>query len=75
MRGSSSSVDWVLDDLAARRCAQALGLRCTGTLGLLIIAKQRGLLPTVIPAIDRLREAGLYIGVSVVDAVRKIAGE
>ncbi len=65
----------VLDDLAARRCAQAFGLRCTGTLGLLFMAKQRGLLPAVVPAINRLRESGLYIGDSVVDTIRKIAGE
>lgn len=30
----------VLDDLAARRCAMALGLPVTGTLGLLLMAKK-----------------------------------
>lgn len=65
----------VLDDLAARRCAMALGLRCTGTLGFLLIAKKRGLIPAVLPLVERLKSAGLYVGNEVVRALRDSAGE
>ena len=65
----------VLDDLAARRCAQAMGLRCTGTLGFLLMAKRRKLLPAVMPAVTRLREAGIYLGEGLIHAVRTAAEE
>ena len=65
----------VLDDLAARRCAHALGLRCTGTLGFLLMAKKRGLISTVMPSVGKLREAGIYIGDALVQSVRVAAGE
>jgi predicted nucleic acid-binding protein len=65
----------VLDDLAARRCAMASGLRCTGTLGLLLMAKRRRLVPAVMPLVDRLKSAGLYVGDGLVRALRESAGE
>lgn len=65
----------LLDDLAARRCAQALGLRCTGTLGLILMSKARGLIPAALPCVHALREHGLYISDSLLRAVRDAAGE
>jgi len=44
----------VLDDALARRVAQSLGCRLTGTLGLLLDAKRAGLIPAVRPALDQL---------------------
>ena len=44
----------LLDDLAARRAAQSLGIRVSGTVGLLIKAKQRGLISQVRPLLDAL---------------------
>lgn len=35
----------ILDDLAARRCAAALGIPARGTLGLVLSAKQQGRIP------------------------------
>jgi predicted nucleic acid-binding protein len=65
----------VLDDLAARRCAQALGLKFTGTLGLVLMAKQRGIIPAVREALDAIIGAGLYIAPRHLAAVRAAAGE
>ena len=52
----------VLDDLAGRRCALALGLPVIGTLGLLLKANRQGVIPALEPALVALREAGLYVG-------------
>jgi len=52
----------VLDDLAGRRCALALGLPVIGTLGLLLKANRQGEIPALEPALVALREAGLYVG-------------
>ena len=51
----------VLDDLQARKCAALYAIPLIGSLGLLILAKQRGVLPNAKPAIDRLIASGLYI--------------
>jgi uncharacterized protein len=44
----------VLDDRDARGVARQLGIPLTGTLGLLVDAKQRGLIPAVAPLLDEL---------------------
>jgi len=65
----------VLDDLAARRCAQAHGIPMTGTLGLVLVAKKRGLIPDVTTALDIIVKAGLFISNDILAAIRAKAGE
>jgi predicted nucleic acid-binding protein len=48
----------VLDDKAARRSAAALKIPVAGTLGLLLAAKQSGLLASLQAAVDRVRNCG-----------------
>ena len=63
------------DDLAARRRAEALGLVTIGTLGVLIRAKRKGLLPQVRPEVDRLRASGYWLGDDLLRAALRVAGE
>jgi len=42
-----------MDDAVARRVAEVLGLRLTGTFGLLLNAKKRRLISAVRPVIDQ----------------------
>lgn len=65
----------VLDDLAARRCAQALGLKVTGTLGLVLIAKRKRMIPNVSDALDAIVAAGLYVAPKHLQAIRAAASE
>jgi len=65
----------VLDDLAARRCAQALRLPVVGTLGLVLMAKKQKLIPSARQALDRIVAAGLFISPRHVLAICKEAGE
>ena len=65
----------VLDDGPARTCATALGVGVRGTLGLLILAKRGGAIPTVRAPIDALRAAGYHLGEALVAAVLAEAGE
>jgi predicted nucleic acid-binding protein len=51
----------VLDDQVGRRLARARGLQVTGTVGVLVEAWSRGLLPALRPELDRLRDAGLWL--------------
>lgn len=65
----------VMDDLAGRRCAEALKIPVNGTLGLTLIAKQRGLIPAARPVLDTLRQSGMYLSDRVIDKALMFVGE
>ncbi len=65
----------VLDDQAARHCAQAMGLASIGTLGLILMAKQNGLIQSARQALDDVIAAGLFISQNHVDSILRQAGE
>ena len=67
---SSFGAEAVLDDLAARRCALTQEIRVVGTLGLIVRAHRRGLLPSAIEAIDSLRSNSLYISDALMATIR-----
>jgi uncharacterized protein len=51
----------VIDDLDGRRSARSRGVRVTGSAGVLVAAKEAGLLQAVRPALDRLILEGLWL--------------
>jgi predicted nucleic acid-binding protein len=59
----------IIDDDRGRRLALRLGLRIKGTLGILVLAKRRGLLARVRPLIDALPRCGVYVSQRLIDAV------
>lgn len=65
----------LLDDKKARRVAQQLGLRIMGTIGLLLVAKKRHLIPVVRPVLDELQAAGFRISASLREEALRLAGE
>lgn len=65
----------LLDDLLARRTAQAAGLTVWGTLRVVLEAKGRGLTPAVSPIVDRLRDSGMWISKPVQRRILDLAGE
>lgn len=56
-----SDTEVILDDLAARRCAKYLEIPVRGTLGLVLIAKQRNVIPSARRVLEKLRIAGMYL--------------
>jgi len=65
----------VIDDREARRCATALHCRQTGTLGIIVLAKRRGGIPSIRGYLERLKEAGLWLSDELVDQVSRKSGE
>lgn len=65
----------ILDDLLARRYANYLKLRFTGTLGILLKAKQLGLIPAIKPKLKRFEELKFRIDKKTYWRVLDIAGE
>jgi predicted nucleic acid-binding protein len=65
----------ILDDVKARRCAASLGIPTSGTLGLLILAKEIGMIREVHPIIERLLKQGMFLSSHIVDLVLARVGE
>lgn len=65
----------VLDDLAARRCAQSFGLPIIGTLGVVLRASRLGRVPAARPLVDDLRRNGLYVSDLLVESALARLGE
>jgi predicted nucleic acid-binding protein len=65
----------LLDDGAARERAARLCLRITGTVGILLIAKERSLVDRIAPELDRLLMFGFRLADPVRMAVLRRAGE
>ena len=82
--GESEVIAWALahpgceamiDDLDARRHAASLGIAVVGSIGLVLRAKQRGVLTRVRPVLEALRRSGLYLSEPVLDQVLASVGE
>jgi len=65
----------LLDDLEARREAQRLGIAITGTAGIVVEARQAGLIPAARPVFSRLADEGFHLGDDLVRAVLAELGE
>jgi len=65
----------ILDDALARRPAERLGLRLTGTLGLLLDAKTAGHIDLVTPLLDALQGLGFRLSPATRSAVLHLADE
>lgn len=65
----------VLDDLPARRIAQAAALNVIGTLGVLLAAKRVGLISSVRPELDNLVRTSFFLSSQLRDELLRAAGE
>ncbi len=65
----------LLDDREARLQAKRLGLRVTGTLGILLRAKKLGLIKSLREELNKLKETGFRISKSLEEEVLKVANE
>ena len=59
----------ILDEQPARRLAKSLGLRVIGTVGLLLAGKERGLLSSIRPELDRLLAVRFFMDQDLYDRI------
>ena len=64
-----------IDDAKARRAARAAGLRVTGSLGLLIRAKELALIPALRPFVERAQRGGIHYHPELVGRILEAVGE
>lgn len=66
----------LIDERKGRRLAQQLGLAVVGVLGVVLIARSEGLIPSARVFLDRLdREAGIYLADDLKNLALKTVGE
>jgi predicted nucleic acid-binding protein len=65
----------IIDELKGRRYAQRLEIPLTGALGLLLLAREKGLVDKLAPLLTQLQEAGLFLDTALIDEVLHLAGE
>jgi len=65
----------VLDDREARRCALSLQCHCIGTIGMIVLAKKRGLIRSVGETLRRLQNAGFWLSEAFLNEICEKVGE
>ena len=65
----------LIDDRRARIIAEHNQIECIGALGLLLIAKRRGIVSALAPYVQKLRQSSVFYGDDLLDQVLKLAGE
>lgn len=65
----------LIDERKARRYAERLKLPLSGTLGILLLAKEERIIPVIAPLLKAIQEAGLYLHNELVEQVLHMAGE
>lgn len=65
----------VIDDLGGRRCAEALQVPVTGTIGVVLLAKEQGLIAEAKPILMSLVEVGLRASDELLNQALRLADE
>lgn len=82
--GESAVIAWalshpdclaIIDDLEGRRCAETLGVRLRGTLGLVLRGRRQNVIAEARPVLQTLRAAGMYLSDRIVDTALAEIGE
>jgi predicted nucleic acid-binding protein len=55
----------ILDDFKARKIAQQLGISFTGTIGVIIKAKLNGIIPSIKPYLEKIKETNFRISAEI----------
>lgn len=65
----------LVDERKGRRVARERGVRVRGTVGVLLLASDRGLIEAVRPELDALAAAGFHVGEALYADALRLAGE
>ena len=73
MEVSDSTV--ILDDYKAHKIASQLGINFTGTLGIIIKAKLKGVIPSIKPFLEKIKQTNFRLSVELELQALREAGE
>lgn len=69
---SETGIKTIIDDLKARQVAEKLGLKVTGTIGILIKAEKARLINNAYEKAKELRDKGFYVSDELLDEIKKL---
>lgn len=72
---ASTGYEAVLDDLEARKCAATLKIPLRGTVGIILLAKKKNIIPAAKPLIEALKTAGLRFNNDWITKALNLVGE
>lgn len=55
----------ILDDYKARKIAQQLGIEYTGTIGIIIKAKLKGIVPSIKPILEKIKQTNFRLSIDI----------
>lgn len=65
----------ILDEAKGREYARKLNLNLTGTIGVLLKAKDKGIISSISELLEIMNEKGTWLSGRLIDSIRKIANE
>ena len=65
----------ILDDYKARKIAAQLGITYTGTIGVIIKAKLKGIIPSIKPLLEKIKQTDFRLSAEIEIQALKEAGE
>jgi predicted nucleic acid-binding protein len=65
----------LMDDKAGRKMATNAGISVIGTVGVLVLAKRKGLIPLVKPQLEKLLASGYFLSAEIIAAALDASGE
>ena len=68
---SQKGLKVIIDDSKARKVAENMGLKLTGTIGILMRAEKEGLIVSAHDKVKRLREKGFYVSEELLENLKR----
>ena len=65
----------IIDDFKGRALAKEIGIKVTGTIGIIISAKHKKLIPSIKPILEKIKETNFYISKELEKEARGLAKE
>jgi predicted nucleic acid-binding protein len=65
----------LIDDHAGREVAKTLNISFSGLVGVLLLAKEKGVLEKIGPVLDELRALGYWLSDKVIEVAKELSGE
>jgi len=72
---TNTGYEAVLDDMEARKCAATFNIPLRGTVGIILRAKKKKLIPAVKPLIEALKDAGMRFNEDWIKEALRLVGE
>ena len=72
---ANAGFEAVLDDLEARKCAATFNISLRGTVGIILRAKKKNLIPAAKPLIEALKDSGLRFNENWIKNALSLVGE